>query len=77
VLPLAQVLLEDPEPDVRCVAAEALWAVGDERAIPALLYASTHDTGKDYEDRSIANATRNAVLAIQHRQKHRTRDHHV
>jgi HEAT repeat protein len=74
VLPLAQVLREDIEPDVRLVAAEALHAVGDERAIPFLIDAANHDTGKDYEDRAITDAARNAIAAIQQRIKERAAD---
>jgi HEAT repeat protein len=73
VLPLVQVLREDTDPNVRLVAAEALYAVGDERAIPALVYAAKHDKGKDYEDRSIAHAARDAITAIQQRVKKRVK----
>ena len=69
VLPLAELLQNDIDPDVRVVAAEALFAVGDERAIPALTYATEHDTGKDYEDRTVADAARNAIVAIENRIK--------
>jgi hypothetical protein len=67
VLPLANVLENDPEPDVRVVAAEALFAVGDERAIPALILAKAHDNGKDYEDRTVAHAAGEAIIAIEKR----------
>lgn len=69
VLPLAELLQNDIDPDVRVVAAEALFAVGDERAILALTYAAEHDTGKDYEDRTVADASRNAIAAIENRIK--------
>ena len=64
VLPLVRVLQEDTDPTVRLVAAEALYEVGDERALPALAYAEQHDKGRDYEDRTIAHAAREAILAI-------------
>ena len=69
VLPLVKLLQEDIDQDVRVVAAEALFAVGDERAIPALTYAAEHDNGKDFEDRTVAQAARNAIVAIQNRIK--------
>jgi hypothetical protein len=74
VLPLTQVLLEDREPDVRLIAAEALHAVGDARAIPALSHAARHDHGKDYEDRAIARAARDAIAAIQRRMEQKLED---
>ena len=64
VLPLVRVLEKDKDPDVRLVAAEALSSVGDERALPALDYAVEHDKGKDYEDRTIANAAQEAIAEI-------------
>lgn len=67
VLPLVKVLQEDVDPNVRLVAAEALYAVGDERAIPALAYAEKYDMGKDYEDRTIANAAHEAIAVIEKR----------
>ncbi|MBK9926093.1 MAG: HEAT repeat domain-containing protein [Anaerolineales bacterium] len=69
VLPLVKVLQNDADPNVRLVAAEALYAVGDERAIPALAYAEKYDKGKDYEDRTIANAAHEAIAAIKKRMK--------
>ena len=71
VLPLVKVLQEDENSDVRLVAAEALYAVGDERAIPALAYAEKHDKGKDYEDRTVAHAARQAITAIEKRKNER------
>jgi HEAT repeat protein len=67
VLPLVKVLQTDPDPNVRLVAAEALIADGDERAIPALAHTEKHDKGKDYEDRTIANAAHEAIVAIEKR----------
>ena len=69
VLPLAELLEKDVDPDVRVVAAEALFAVGDERAIPVLVYAVEHDDGKDFEDRTVSYAARQALLAIEKRTK--------
>jgi HEAT repeat protein len=69
VLPLAKLLEDDVDPDVRVVAAEALFAVGDERAMPALVYAAEHDDGKDFEDRTVSYAARQAILAIEKRTK--------
>ncbi len=64
-----KVLQTAADPNVRLVAAEALIAVGDERAIPALAHAEEHDNGKDYEDRTIASAAHKAMLAIEKRTK--------
>jgi hypothetical protein len=69
VLPLAKLLEADIDPNVRVVAAEALFAVGDERAIPALVHAAEHDDGKDFEDRTVSYAARQALLAIEKRTK--------
>ena len=69
VLPLAKLLEEDVDPNVRVVAAEALFRVGDERAIPALVYAAEHDDGKDFEDRTVSYAARQALAAIEKRTK--------
>jgi HEAT repeat protein len=69
VLPLVELLEKDVDPDVRVVAAEALFAVGDERAIPALTYAAEHDDGKDFEDRTVSYAARQALVAIEKRIK--------
>jgi HEAT repeat protein len=72
ILPLVRVLLEDTDSNVRLMAAEALVMIGDARAIPALEYAAAHDLGKDYEDRSIADTAREALLAIQAREQPKT-----
>jgi HEAT repeat protein len=69
VLPLAKLIEEDVDPNVRVVAAEALFAVGDERAIPALVRAAEHDDGKDFEDRTVSYAARQAIVAIEKRTK--------
>ena len=55
------------DPDVRVVAAEALHSIGDERALPAPVNAEKHDKGKDYEDRTVANAAHEATAAIKKR----------
>jgi HEAT repeat protein len=72
VLSLVKVLQDDDDPDVRVVAVEALSSVGDERALPALAYAEKHDKGKDYEDRTVANAAREAIAAIRKRTNSRS-----
>jgi HEAT repeat protein len=69
VLPLTKLLEDDVDPDVRVVAAEALFRVGDERAIPALAYAAEHDDGKDFEGRTVSYAARQALAAIEKRTK--------
>lgn len=61
---LAKVLLEDPEPKVRIVAAWALEKHGDLRALPALHHAADTDTGADWEGRTVADAARGAIERI-------------
>lgn len=62
---LTAVVLDDDDADVRCCAAEALAAVGDETAIDALEYVRAHDDGLDYEGRSVSKMARYAIEGIQ------------
>ncbi|ULH18267.1 HEAT repeat domain-containing protein (plasmid) [Deinococcus sp. KNUC1210] len=61
---LCDTLLQDPDPDVRFNAAEALKTAGDETALPALEDAERYDSGTDYEGWPIAGAARAAIDAI-------------
>ncbi|GGR16472.1 HEAT repeat domain-containing protein [Deinococcus ruber] len=61
---LCNSLLQDPDPDVRFSAAEALATAGDETAFPALEDAERYDSGKDYEGWPIARAARAAIDVI-------------
>ena len=64
VEPLAKVLLEDPDGDVRLMAAVALRRIGDSRAIPSLQFAMNHDKGTDSEGRRVDKAAKEAIDAI-------------
>lgn len=58
---LCAMLLTNPDPDVRSIAAVSLADIGDATAIPALEYAQAHDTGSDYEGVPIAHTARWAL----------------
>lgn len=64
---LATIVLSDSDPDVRFVAAEALGDIGDQQALPALVYASQNDKGKDYEGFLVSAAADEAIAKIQAR----------
>jgi HEAT repeat protein len=66
---LIHMLETDENPTVRFMAADLLCEFGDERALPALLNAAENDTGKDYEGRAVADASREAIASIQERMK--------
>jgi hypothetical protein len=61
---LCSVLLTASNPNVRYAAAEALAINGDETAIEALTYTEQHDTGKDFEGFSVADAAREALQQV-------------
>ena len=61
---LTNVLLEDPEPGVRIVAAWALEKHGNLSALPALQHAAENDKGADWEGRTVADAARQAIERI-------------
>jgi HEAT repeat protein len=64
IAPLIDRLLQDPDSGVRYNACWALCAIGDARAIPALNHASLHDSGTDYEGRTIRDLAAEAVCEI-------------
>jgi len=61
---LARVLLNDSDPDVRWLAADALRIVGTENAIPALKHAISHDEGEDYEGSTVSRTAKQALNAL-------------
>lgn len=65
--PLINVLLHDPDPDLRYVAADSLGAIGTVAALDALEYAASHDDGEDYEMRRVADMAREAIIRIRTR----------
>jgi hypothetical protein len=66
---LCSALLTAINPTVRYAAAGALALNGDETAIDALTYIVQHDTGKDFEGFSVADAARDALEQIHSRQR--------
>jgi hypothetical protein len=69
---LCNILLEDPEPDLRYVAAESLAEMGDTTAIAALEYAQHNDTGCDFEGFPIAEMAGQAIQKIRERLNKKT-----
>lgn len=69
---LISILLNDPEPDVRLFAAQALGRIGNLTAIEALRQALEFDTGEDHEGRRVSNGANEAIDAIQQRHQHPT-----
>lgn len=67
VFPIMDVLQNDDNSHIRVVAADVLCEIGDARAIPALSHAVEHDTGKNFDGRTVAQAAREAIAAIQTR----------
>jgi HEAT repeat protein len=61
---LVKVLLEDPEGDVRLLAAAALGNVGNHTVIPALRQAQQFDDGIDYEGRRVRDMAAEAIDSI-------------
>jgi HEAT repeat protein len=61
---LVSVLLNDPEADVRLMAAHALSEIGDCGALSALRQASQFDDGADYEGRRVRDAATEAIERI-------------
>jgi hypothetical protein len=69
VLKLCEIILNDDEPNVRYDAAEALTAIGDETAIPALEYVKEHDVGTDYEGRPVSDMAECTIQGIYKRSR--------
>ena len=69
ILPLTEILRNDPEVSVRLIAAGALGKLGDKRAIPALQWSQEHDAGKDWEGRSVKHEATAAIEEILFRKK--------
>jgi HEAT repeat protein len=61
---LVRVLSDDPEADVRLIAAHALEEIGDHRALAALRQASQSDDGEDYEGRRVRDKAAEAIQKI-------------
>lgn len=64
-----KVLQEDENPSVRVAAADVLCAIGNEGAIAALGHAAEHDFGRNYENRTVSEAAREAIQTIRERTK--------
>jgi len=65
---LASIVQNDPDPDVRYSAAEALAESGDLAVIDALKYAKENDQGMDYEGFPIKNIAERAIQKIRDRE---------
>jgi HEAT repeat protein len=61
------VLLNDPDSDVRALATVILRDKGGSSAIPALQWAYEHDFGKDYEGVSVSYLAKKALDKINNR----------
>jgi HEAT repeat protein len=66
---LIQLLEQDDNPTVRYMAADLLCEFGDEQALAALTQAAAADAGRDYEDRAVADAAREAIASIRERSR--------
>jgi HEAT repeat protein len=66
---LCEILLDDPDPNIRYTAAKSLAEIGDATAIEALEYAQKHDKGKDFEGFPVADMARQALQQIRKRAK--------
>lgn len=64
---LVKLLREDPDAGTRHIAAWALGACGDARALPALEVAAATDDGEDYEGRTVSEAAVGALFEIKAR----------
>ena len=64
IYPLIYLLENDPDNDVRFIAAVALGRIGDERAIPSLTRAKEKDFGVDYEGETVSSAADDALKQI-------------
>lgn len=64
IYPLIYLLENDPDNDVRFIAAVALGRIGDERAIPPLTRAKEKDFGVDYEGETVSSAADDALKQI-------------
>lgn len=69
VMPLVNVLRNDPEADVRIAAAFALGRIGDSRAVPSLQRAHQDDHGTDYEGRLVSDVATEALQEIRARNR--------
>ena len=61
---ITQLLRSDPAEEVRLLAAHTLRRIGDLDEIATLLWTTQHDTGTDWEGRSIAFGALEAILDI-------------
>jgi HEAT repeat protein len=65
---LCHILLSNPDPDLRSIAATSLSKHDDPLAIQALEYAKEHDTGDDFEGVSVQYTAQWALNQIRNRQ---------
>lgn len=61
---LLELLLRDPEDNVRLVSAKALGRIADPSSLSALQHAADNDKGADWEGRTVADAARRAIERI-------------
>jgi HEAT repeat protein len=64
IIPLVNILRNDPKVSARMNAAFTLGKIGDQRAIPALRWAQQHDEGTDWEGRCVSDAATGAIEEI-------------
>jgi HEAT repeat protein len=64
---LCEILLDDPDPNMRYTAAKSLAEVGDSTAVEALEYAQANDTGTDFEGFPVAEMAKQALQQIRNR----------
>lgn len=64
---LCAILHNDPDSDMRYIAAESLAVIGDLTAVAALEEAQANDTGTDYEGLRVADMARQALERIRER----------
>ncbi len=62
--PLIRTMLNDPDNDVRRMAAWALGKLRDKRALPALRWVQEHDHGAGFEGRTVSDEAARAIENI-------------
>jgi HEAT repeats len=68
---LEEIVMNDPDADVRFTAIESLELLANPSSIRSLEYVSQHDTGEDYEGRSLAERAREATIKIQNQENNK------
>jgi HEAT repeat protein len=66
---LEEIVMNDPDADVRFTVIESLELLANPSSIRSLEYVSQHDTGEDYEGRSLAERARNAISKLQNQEE--------